>query len=205
MQMPNNNALEQKIIDVAKDIFVKKGFEETSMCDIAAAAGVTRPALHYYFRTKEKLFHAVFGGIIQSLAPEIEGIIQSDTPALAKLSRLADIYIGKFLQEPSLPMFIIMEIQRDAGHLVETAEHLNIRQYVVQLSLYFHSEMKKGNIREVPLYTLFYTFFGLLAYPFLTRNLAHAVAGETQGGFEAIIRTWKPYVMQQLETLLRVG
>lgn len=204
MPMPNNNDLEARILAVAKDLFVKKGFDETSMSDIAVAAGITRPALHYYFRTKERMFQAVFGGILESLAPSIEEILDQDTTAMEKISRLVDTYTEKFMQEPSLPLFIMMEIQRDAGHLVETASHVRIMQYASRVAGYFRSEMDKGNINRVPFYSLFYTFFGLISYPFLTRNLLDAVSGTSGSDFEPVMRSWKRYVVFHLGNLLEV-
>ena len=56
----NNEDLEKKIIEAAKELFIENGFAETSMSDIAAKVGINRPALHYYFRTKDKMFQAVF-------------------------------------------------------------------------------------------------------------------------------------------------
>lgn len=52
----NNEDLEKKIIEAAKELFIENGFAETSMSDIAAKVGINRPALHYYFRTKDKMF-----------------------------------------------------------------------------------------------------------------------------------------------------
>lgn len=52
--------IESRIIEAAKQEFIKKGFEQTSMSDIAAVVGINRPTLHYYFRTKDKMFQAVF-------------------------------------------------------------------------------------------------------------------------------------------------
>ena len=65
----NNEDLEKKIIEAAKELFIENGFAETSMSDIAAKVGINRPALHYYFRTKDKMFQAVFGNIILSFIP----------------------------------------------------------------------------------------------------------------------------------------
>ena len=48
--------IEQNVIACAHRLFIEKGYVNTSMSDIAAAVGITRPALHYYFRTKERLF-----------------------------------------------------------------------------------------------------------------------------------------------------
>lgn len=56
----NDNNIENKIIETAQQLFVKNGFTDTNMSDIAAAVGINRPTLHYYFRTKDKMFQAVF-------------------------------------------------------------------------------------------------------------------------------------------------
>ena len=45
--MENNENLEDRIVDVAKDVFLENGFEMTSMSDIAAKVGINRPTLHY--------------------------------------------------------------------------------------------------------------------------------------------------------------
>jgi len=47
---------EQKILDAAKHVFVTKGMSGARMQDIADAAGINKALLHYYFRSKEKLF-----------------------------------------------------------------------------------------------------------------------------------------------------
>ena len=67
-----NNILEEKIIAVAKDVFIERGFDGASMSDIAAKVGINRPTLHYYFRTKDKMFEAVFLSIVQSFIPKIQ-------------------------------------------------------------------------------------------------------------------------------------
>lgn len=59
MGATENNELEYQIIETAKQLFIEKGFVETSMSDIAAKVGINRPTLHYYFRTKDRMFQAV--------------------------------------------------------------------------------------------------------------------------------------------------
>ena len=61
MATTEHSDLEQQIIKTAQQLFIEKGFVETSMSDIAATVGINRPTLHYYFRTKDKMFKAVFG------------------------------------------------------------------------------------------------------------------------------------------------
>lgn len=54
-----NNDMESRIVEVARETFMENGYVETSMSEIATRVGISRPALHYYFRTKDKMFQAV--------------------------------------------------------------------------------------------------------------------------------------------------
>ena len=56
----SESCTEERILEAAKTVFIRKGFDGASMEDIAAEAEITRPSLNYYFRTKEKLFSAIF-------------------------------------------------------------------------------------------------------------------------------------------------
>ena len=57
------NEMEPRIIEAAKRVFVRKGYEAATMSDVAAEVGIGRTALHYYYRTKEILFDAIFRAI----------------------------------------------------------------------------------------------------------------------------------------------
>ena len=64
MKSPELNT-EQKILDAAITIFIRYGFHGTTLQQIAKKAGVNKSAIHYYFRSKEKLYKKVLMEIIQ--------------------------------------------------------------------------------------------------------------------------------------------
>ena len=49
----------QKLVDVARQLFAKKGIENTTMNDIAVASGKGRRTLYTYFKNKEEVYYAV--------------------------------------------------------------------------------------------------------------------------------------------------
>ena len=49
-----------RILDAADAVFVRRGIDGARMQDIADNAGINKALLHYYFRSKEKLFDTVF-------------------------------------------------------------------------------------------------------------------------------------------------
>lgn len=201
--MAVNNNLEGKIVETARQLFIKNGFVETNMCDIAAAVGINRPTLHYYFRTKDKMFQAVFGNIVQSVVPVIHEIISQDKPFVERLDMVIDAYIDAFISNPYLPMFIMREIGRDVDHLVNTARELHLEQYFRQIYDILESEMENGGLKRVPMHVVFFTFYGALTFPFMVRNLSSLFYTDNDNeSFESIVRSWKPYIIMQMKNLL---
>ena len=60
MVKEKDNGTEKAILDAALKVFTEKGFAATRMDHIAKEAKINRALLHYYFRSKEKLFSLVF-------------------------------------------------------------------------------------------------------------------------------------------------
>ena len=175
--MTENIDQEHRIIEAAQRLFTQKGFAETSMSDIAAEAGMNRSALHYYFRTKDRMFQAVFGNIIMTVVPAVHDILVSDSPFEDKISRVVDTYMKIFSENPYLPSFILNETRRDREHLLSTARALGIAEYGNMIIHDISSEMEKGHLKTVPLKVVFNTFYGLLLYFGHSARHADADAG----------------------------
>lgn len=193
--------MEQKIIEAAKATFLKKGFKDTNMSDIAAEVGLTRPAMHYYFRTKERLFQAVFGDILMTFLPKVSGIITSDVPLEEKLGAVVDAYLAILKENPQLPMFLMKEAMRDFDGFVQMALGINISQAGNNLFSAIESEMQAGNIKKVPFIEIFYTFYGLIVTPFLTMPIASHIFGKEQ--IEKLLNErWRTHVVRHMMILL---
>ncbi len=206
--MPENvrkKDLEARILEVAKTLFVEKGFAETSMSEIAGVVGINRPALHYYFRTKSRMFKAVFGLILQSVAPRLQDIMLDTTrPIGERISAVVDIYYDVFRANPCLPLFVMREIERDVDYLLRAARGMHMDERLCRVVSGLRDEMEQGRLNVVPLRFVFYTFYSLLVFPFLTKKLGVrllAMPGET---FDEMLERWKPYVVSQMEHLLCV-
>jgi AcrR family transcriptional regulator len=196
--------METSILRTAKRLFLQNGFEETTMSMIAMEMGVNRPTLHYYFRTKDKMFQAVFGSIIQSLLPKIhETITNTDRDITDRIGDMVNIYYAILKDEPTLPLFIVREIQRDLQHLLNTIYDTHNDNFFFSITESLKSEMESGKIKKIPLPFVFYTFYGLVMTPFLTMNLGTMVFSKYSGPFDALITKWKPYIVNQMTSLLK--
>ena len=194
--------MESRIVEAAGQLFVQKGFEETSMSDIAAAVGINRTALHYYFRTKDKMFQAVFGDIIQEFLPKMQVIFMEDTPLIEKVERVLDAYFIIFRENPYLPKFILSEVQRDVDHLLSVGRKLHIDQYLRAIEQVLLHEMDEGRLKRVPMPFILVTFFSQLTFPFLAKNLVISLFYNTEEEYQEFLAQWKKQVIAHMRNLL---
>src|SRR5690606_40702738 len=104
---------EEKIFEAAFKVFQSKGFTGARMQEIADEAGINKAMLHYFFRSKEKLFEAVFMKAFGKLAPQINEIFNSDDDLFEKIRKFTASYITFVIEYPFLPQFIIQEMNNN--------------------------------------------------------------------------------------------
>lgn len=202
----HTGGLEARIVDAARQLFIDRGFVGTSMSDIASRAGINRPTLHYYFRTKERMFDAVFGGIVGTLVPRVKDIVlQPDRPIGERVASVVDAYYDVFGANPGLPMFIVREMHRDFDGVVRTIMELRLGQYIESVRQGLQGEMDSGRLRQVPMRYLFLTFYSMLTMPFVAGNLCRTVLLDDGETFADLLAGWKPYIVDAMERLLDAG
>lgn len=114
----------EQILEIAAQLF-QKGFRATSLDDVAAEMGVTRPALYYYFRSKEELLAAIYdrgvGVLIDRAAPLFAQGLAPD----ALLRRLIEVHVRTMLQERPIVRVYFQEkdsLGDDASRSVKAKE-----------------------------------------------------------------------------------
>lgn len=66
----------QKLIEVARELFAKKGIDSTTMNDIAAASQKGRRTLYTYFRNKDEIYYAVIEDELEHLSEEMDKVVK---------------------------------------------------------------------------------------------------------------------------------
>ena len=64
----------QKLIDIARQLFAKRGVANTTMNDIAVASGKGRRTLYTYFNSKEEVYSAVIESELERLSDKLDGL-----------------------------------------------------------------------------------------------------------------------------------
>lgn len=96
----NYNEKQVQIIKTAEKLFSTRGFDGTSVRDIADEAGVNIAMISYYFGSKEKLMEALFSQRSHDISLQVENLLHNDNLSpLQKMESLVDSYIDKVLQK----------------------------------------------------------------------------------------------------------
>jgi AcrR family transcriptional regulator len=102
------------IINKAVELFAAKGFEGTSIRDLATAADVNVAMVNYYFGTKEKLFDALIERKAVTSRGSLEELVKDKTlTGLEKIDRIIEIYVERLFTHRQFHRVIQQELITD--------------------------------------------------------------------------------------------
>ncbi len=185
---------EEKILEAARRIFTRSGFAAARMEDIAAEAGMNRALLHYYFRSKEKMFDMIFEENMKNFYGNFLSILSGKEDIEAKIRLLISAEIDMLLANQHLPLFMVNEIARDPELLLQKIRNFPVQQFFGEFIKQFEAEIKKGKIKKADPMQILMHIMSLCIFPFMGRPMLMAVSGMDQKQFEAL--------MQQRKTLV---
>lgn len=148
------------------------------MQEIADEAGINKSLLHYYYRTKEKLFGSVFKFTFSLLAPKMIKIFDSNKDAFEVIELFIENYLELIRKNPFIPMFILNEVnKKDTNFVVNVIRNSGIDISI--LEKFFEKEKKNGLIREdVNPRNVLVNIIGLCVFPVIGRPLLEVIVFE---------------------------
>ncbi len=157
---------EEKIYEAAKEIFYRKGLDGARMQEIADLAGINKALLHYYFRTKEKLFGAIVKRVAEVFFPVLFSTWNMDIPFEAKIYTFTDKYIDFLIKHPFIPNFVINLIHQNPDK-VKSLLNFDKLPISAQLEEQIRVEIEAGNIIDVDWRQIIISIISLSVFPFI--------------------------------------
>lgn len=188
-------ATESRILDAARQIFRQKGYAGARMEEIAEKAQINKSMLHYYYRSKERLFEVVFTSDVGEMAPHIIQLLVSDLPLLDKIRAFVGAYLDMITAHPYIPGFVINELNRNQGDLLQTIR--SRAGGLDQLTVFFRqveTEIWQGRIRPVDPRHLLITMISACVFPFIARPIIQMALQLDEAGFQAFIEERKQHL-----------
>ncbi len=177
MKKTDKENTEEKIFNAAKKVFLEKGSSGARMQEIADEAGINKSLLHYYYRSKDKLFAAVFKYFASKFFPNIYNAFTADEDIFEKLKKFIYAYSDMLMKNPIIPMFMLNEIKKgDTGFVVKVISQNGIKFKTFEQVI--KHEIAAGTIKAVNPKSLLINILSLIIFPFISRPLTEVIIFE---------------------------
>lgn len=166
--MEEGISTEEKILKAAEEVFIRDGYDGSRMQDIADVAGINKALLHYYFRSKDKLFEKVFDAKIQGFFPQVDEVFNQDIPFIDKIYFFIEGYIELLRKNPYLPLFVLNTVNsKDKSEFIKKMPIVLSRR----LAESYQTDLKKGIVRALNPAQFIMSLMGMCVFPFLAKPI----------------------------------
>lgn len=197
MTQKNEIETERAILNAAKNVFLRKGYFGTRMQEIADEANINKAMLHYYFRSKEKLFEKI---LIETFDILMETIIEGfseDSSLEENIEAFVENYISLIQRNPHIPAFILHEINHNSEMIREL-----FKNEVVKIPNTFAEIISRavdeGKIRKIEPMQFIISMVGLCVFPFIAKPIFRVVFGLDDREYDNFIAKRKKEVPKLL-------
>jgi len=165
--------MEEAILKAATRLFLDKGFKATSTTEIAREVGCNQALVHYYYRTKERLFEAIFEKKMKFFVGSLLKIENEDIPFEAKLIRKIESHFDAIQEDPKLPLFLFNEVNSNPVRAKQIRSKLDDlpERVFIQMKTDLDAEIAAGNIRQITIYDLLLTIVSLNIMVFIAEPM----------------------------------
>jgi AcrR family transcriptional regulator len=162
---------EEKIFEAATDVFVDKGMDGARMQDIANHAGINKALLHYYFRTKDQLFNAVFEMIAKKIFKKFAPVLDENLTLEEKIRFFFKEHIAFLQANPRLPGFLLNEVNRNPERIKKLLNNVDFDNIWLKLYAQHKEELNKYYITQATMPQLMISIAAMSVFPFAARGI----------------------------------
>ena len=199
-----NISTEEHILNVAREVFTENGYVGTSMQMIADTAGINKSLLHYYYRSKDKLFHVIFAKVFSLFIPHLGVIFMSDMSFEKKINAFADRYIDVFIEHPLIPIFVMQELSKNPDKLANLIREAGINPEIMIGKI--RQTLEKENVVMDDPRHFMVNLLGLCIFPFAARPLIQRmIFNNDEDAYNNFLQERKREVPQIILNAIRKG
>ncbi len=198
----NLQSTEARILQAAEKEFFEKGYAGARTVSIAEAAGVTHAMLHYYFRTKDKLFEQIVAGKINMLGDIILSAIgDGNLPLEERIRQGVERHFDFIAANRDLPRFIVNEVLSRPNHIEimkRNALHI-VNSLLGSLQREIDEYAARGLCRKVDARMLLIDIVSLNVFPFMAAPIVYSAIGDSYSNYDEFLAMRKK---ENVETIL---
>jgi len=108
--MNEDTSTRTALIGAARDLFVRHGYDGTSIRAITSRAGVNLGAVTYHFGSKDGLYDAVAASVAEPLRAHLEAVAARPGDAVQRLDTVVRGLFAYLLEHPEVPGFVVQHL-----------------------------------------------------------------------------------------------
>lgn len=144
-QTPRRMRRAAEILAAAREVFLEKGFERSSVGEIATRVGVVEGLVYSYFPTKRDLLNEVLRGMYEPLIQDIADSFARIHGLRSRLRYLVWRHLRVYVEEPSLSRIVLHEVRTSPEYFKSVLHDLHVR-YTSFLLLTVREAMQAGEL-----------------------------------------------------------
>jgi len=149
------------ILREARSCFADRGFEGTSLNDIAAGVGIRRPSLLHHFASKDAIYHQILEDALAEWGRRIDEMGSSPEDGWLLVDSVLEVSFDFFRANPEIVSIVRREALTSKGHLGFDLGAA-LRPYFTRSVQFFEREMDAGRFRRHDPENLVVTGYGAL-------------------------------------------
>jgi AcrR family transcriptional regulator len=180
------SSTEQKILAAARQEFINSGLSGARLHAIADRAGVNKALLHYYFRSKQRLYESVLENILSHILSNLQAQVKIDdkeTDIRSLVRTIVTVYITTFQNNPDFPRMMGRELVDGGTHIPAITEVImrtfgHLPRRIMQT---LQTGMKAGRLRTFNPMQVFMNIMGMCIVTFLAAPLIKTMHQKIMG------------------------
>ena len=162
----NGDFPRNRVFEVAAEVFHRKGYDNTSMSDIASAAGLTKAGLYHHISSKESLLYTVLDyGLDLTQSYVLEPLEQVSDP-LERLKTMIDLHLRLVLQERNLEVTGLLHECKTLSSSDRAKINRRKKEYVRIATNVIAEVTKKYNVKDLNPKLAAYALLGMLNWTY---------------------------------------
>src|ERR1051325_9322478 len=148
-QNGNGDFMRNRVFEVAAEVFHRKGYDNTSMSDVATAAGLTKAGLYHHVSSKESLLYTVLDSGLDLTESYVMKPLESIPDPLDRLKAMIDLHLRLVLEERNLEVTGLLHECKTLSPSDRARINRRKKEYVRMATDLIAEVVKKYNVKNI--------------------------------------------------------
>lgn len=162
----NSKKPKKSVFEVAAEVFHRKGYDNTSMSDVAEAAGLTKAGLYHHVSSKESLLFTVLDSGLDLTESYVMKPLESIADPLERLRTMIDLHLRLVLEERNLEVTGLLHECKTLSPSDRARIDKRKKEYVRMTTKLITDVVKKFNVKDVNPKLAAFALLGMLNWTY---------------------------------------